>query len=708
MMDRTHVLLQELMQAKGENNIEKERIIQDELAREYFANKDFRRAIEFFQNALKLIQRIGDLGEQATILSNIGEAYVAMDSPTSAIDHYKQALDIARQLGDRKLERNILGDLGVAFDKANQISLSIKAYEEALHLSHSEGKTDVSTKGPTDATVISAFDEFTLPTLNEPPVAEMKTSAALPHRLFYKSPIKRKRTRILLAMLVFALMFSTAYVLINLLPQINDTCYPSLSRFTNNACNNTINGENIGLSYGAYAFDITGRADADLKSRAAEKLRAGDVAEAKVLWHEALKADTNDAEVLIYMENQAVIDTNHAYITLVLPTMLSGDRSSITVGRGNLQGAYLAQKEYNENARRHGGVQLSLLIANIGGQSNYATLIENEILQAMHADSHIIGIMGWPETTDTTVDAINALSKAHIPIISPTGLSDILSGLSPYFFSVAPSARDQATVAANYAKHVLHAKTVAIFFDRSDTYNASLADNFKQQFNEQSNNVIVETYSEGHPDTILDLLHPVLLLSPDLIYFAGPTDDTNVLLNNLSTLKAGPSDPRPQVMGSDMLYRGTDYPKDVSGQLHFTALAYPDIWDIPAYKAHKPAFFSNYAQTFDPNNNHVRLNPYGYTLPDSNVVLAYDATFTFLTGIKNAMEAHGTNITSQQVQVALSHLNGTHAVQGVSGQISFGKDGSPINKTVTVLSVDTQGRIKIEAIVGHLLINTAP
>jgi hypothetical protein len=43
-------------------------------------------------------------------------------------------------------------------------------------------------------------------------------------------------------------------------------------------------------------------------------------------------------------------------------------------------------------------------------------------------------------------------------------------------------------------------------------------------------------------------------------------------------------------------------------------------------------------------------------------------------------------------------ISGAGSLQGVSGQISFGSDGNPINKAVVVLYVDA-GHIKMDATV---------
>src|SRR5436309_188508 len=108
-------------------------------------------------------------------------------------------------------------------------------------------------------------------------------------------------------------------------------------------------GEFIGVSDGTFAFAVSGPGGT-FKTRAADKLKAGDVISAESLWRSALSNDSGDAESLIYLEDQRVLDahntSNTPYITIVVGTMLTGDNAS--VGRDDLQGAYVIQKEFND------------------------------------------------------------------------------------------------------------------------------------------------------------------------------------------------------------------------------------------------------------------------------------------------------------------------------------------------------------------------
>ena len=457
-------------------------------------------------------------------------------------------------------------------------------------------------------------------------------------------------------------------------------------------------GEYIGISDGTYAFD-TDRADGQLKSQGATALKNGNVASAKSLWSQGLAKDTSDAEALIYLEDQRVLASGNPYITLIVGTMLSGGASDVGTGRDNLQGAYIAQKQYNDGFKLNGSVQIRLLIANAGGQAAYATTVAEQIVQAAKQDKHIVGVMGWPFSS-YALNAVSVLSKAHIPMVSPTASSDVFTGISPFFFRVAPSNKTQAIAAAQYAEQKLGATRVALFFDPNNSYTESLANDFSQQFVADRNQIVItEKYTVGKPETLQTLLNDAVNHNPDLIYFAGYADDMAVLLTDLGT-----SYPNLKLMGGDALYELNGYPSSARAgfkRLHFTAFAYPDEWDDLGLTAQKPAFFTIYAQAYDPNNQHRNTgNPYGYVRADNDVILSYDAMLVLLQGSNNALSGGHTSFTPDALRQGLTQITSSRPIQGVSGQIAFGSNGDPVSKAVVILYVDPNGFIKLNGVHG--------
>jgi ABC-type branched-subunit amino acid transport system substrate-binding protein len=262
---------------------------------------------------------------------------------------------------------------------------------------------------------------------------------------------------------------------------------------------------------------------------------------------------------------------------------------------------------------------------------------------------------------------------------------------------VAPSNKSQGVAGAKYAENMLHARNVALFVDTTNPYTQSLAKDFSDQFQADGRTIVVkESYMVGHPATLPAALQDALKHHPDLIYFAGYGSDLGTLLTDLVSLGA-PS--TLLVLGGDALYE-LNYPSSARAafnRLRFTAFAYPDQWDVLGLTARKPAFFSEYANAFDPNRQHT-VSPYGYIRPDSDVMLSYDASVALLKGCSIALNAGKQTLTREDVQQALAQLHGPNAFQGVSGQIAFDSHGDPIDKSIVILYVDPDGHIKMEPV----------
>jgi eukaryotic-like serine/threonine-protein kinase len=462
----------------------------------------------------------------------------------------------------------------------------------------------------------------------------------------------------------------------------------SIATNTNPISVTMVKGEPIGLSDGNFAFD-TSRSNKDLK---AEAIKAySDNTQAAILWGNAANGnpttgDSSDAEAHIYQEDARVLTSGSPYITFVVGTILSGANGN--VGSDDLQGAYIAQSEWNKS-HELGQVQVRLIIANAGSNSANASTVANQIVQAAAKDSHIVGVMGWSFSGHST-NAIGALSKAGIPMVSATASSDSLTGISPDFFRVAPSDKTEADVAATYAQTNLKATQAVVFQDSSDAYSNDLGNDFQTAFKGKITQVI--NYKLSDSQSIMDGLAQ-LKTDPGIIYFAGYASDMNTVL---TTISGYPVLAKTQIIGGDALYELKGYTPAASSslpRLHFTAFAYPDEWAVLGGTHKTPAFFSDYSAAF--SGAHAKTG-YGYTRTTGNVMLSYDAMLALLTSSKQALNG-GTTMKPTDLQLALTKLKN---LQGVSGNITLGPDGDAVNKAVIMLFVDTSSRFHMEGELG--------
>jgi ABC-type branched-subunit amino acid transport system substrate-binding protein len=210
------------------------------------------------------------------------------------------------------------------------------------------------------------------------------------------------------------------------------------------------------------------------------------------------------------------------------------------------------------------------------------------------------------------------------------------------------------------------------------------------------------TYTIGQPETLLDLLRPVLMVNPDIIYFAGSSSDVNVLINNINRLQNNVLITKPQIVGGSSLGRITQFPGSAPTNfniLHITIPAYPVIWDKPEFRDQIPHFFSEYSQIFGPGF----LNGIPSYLPDKDIILSYDSTLVLLKGLEKVMTKDNNNFTAKDLGIVLATITNSYAVQGVSGQISFEPNGEPLNKAIEVLSFGTDGMVQVSSIFGNFL-----
>lgn len=532
----------------------------------------------------------------------------------------------------------------------------------------------------------------------------------------YAQPAQRRRSNvglnflllILVVVLLFAFGFGAYYYFQHRGPAAANGSTPTPGVTSNIPASGigvmkASNGEMIGISNGIAAFDTT-RPGGDLMNLAAQSFQKGDNSGAESLWSQAAQADTGNAEAWIYLEDQAVLDNGSPYIDIAVATMLTGDKATVSVGRDDLQGAYVAQKTFNDGHLLPNGVQVRLLIANSGSVTTFATPVAQEIVNLAKSDSHFVGIMGWPFSS-RVAQVLSTLSPTRIPIVSQTASSDSLTGASPYFFRVAPPNVTQGLIGAHYAETTLHATRVVLFVDNSDPYSRTLAKDFSDQFTKDGGQIPkIENYTVGKPNNFVQLLNDAETFNPNLIYFSGYAADASVLLTDLPT--SGPF-ANLQVMGGDALYElgGYQSSSHAAGvRMHFTTFAHPDEWGAlcssgQSFACSQPNFFSNYKAAFDANGKYDN-GIYGYARADGDVILSYDATTAMLTAAQNMLTGSKITLTPAELLQGLRKITGAQAIQGVSGQISFDAQGNPVNKALVILKVAPQGFIQIDSVQG--------
>jgi len=102
------------------------------LGNAYAALGEPRRAIEFYEQHLKVAREIGDRHGEGAALGNLGNVYAALSEPRRAIELYEQVLVIDREIGDRRGESSTLVNTGNAYYSLGEPRRAIEYHEQAL------------------------------------------------------------------------------------------------------------------------------------------------------------------------------------------------------------------------------------------------------------------------------------------------------------------------------------------------------------------------------------------------------------------------------------------------------------------------------------------------------------------------------------------------------------------------------------------------
>lgn len=499
--------------------------------------------------------------------------------------------------------------------------------------------------------------------------------------------------------------------------------------------------EYIGVSDGSFVFDYL-RADGALKCSGALLYRKNDYANAGDLWTKSvlpqdvagLHYESNDAEALIYRENSRVLSSRKRYVTFIVGTILTGDYNSI--GHDVLQGAYIAQQEFNRSKTANKiNLQICLWVANFGSAAlNYqsgktssqqsgnpsSTSVEvgvaQQILDVAKNDSHIQGIViGLPYTSSQVITLLND-NKANIPLILTGAYSNAqVNGLTNTF-PISASTEREAQVGADFVANTLKPNNVAVLVDTSNPYDKSLADAFVQEFATANGGNINSTYQQvcyqkyaqtsGQCKDLQSVLHDLITSpnAPDLIYLAGDAVDADKALATLQNNNTN-SAKDVFVMGGDAFYEvsGTNYKKNHYKHLFFTSFSYPDYWNVPNGDLSEWAWQPNSADMGKNKNAYLfpdlyrltfsggRLQAYGFSRPDNNAILAFDGVSVLIHGmtIMLYMQENPQAFANSYRPNTLTETLIGRTFAGFTGPISFASTSN--NDNVLLLCVGQDG-----------------
>jgi ABC-type branched-subunit amino acid transport system substrate-binding protein len=364
------------------------------------------------------------------------------------------------------------------------------------------------------------------------------------------------------------------------------------------------------------------------------------------------------------------------------PAQLSTDQDAIRATRSALQGAYIAQQDFNKRST----IKLRLLLVNTGDDKNYLPIVAQQIASIVKSDPTVVGILGW-QTSATTMNMTSDLYKdgvVNIPIVSQSASYDYLSQASSFIFQVAPLDQEQADVALTLTKMLGKTQAIVFMDPKNDLFSQNIGQDFEQGFTTTFHSTPIEedfTVDQTNADSFYAELTDALkhVQHPDqlVVFFACTTNyDTTQFQDALARLGNAPSFP---VIAGDAGY--VAYPASYN---RWYVLAYAFHDEYRTLMGNDSPFFQEYKDAF--NANHQHNGWYGYDIPDAPTIITYDTASIFTRSIDLAYSGSNHQITPQKVEYQLGQIIWT----GVSGQINLTSNNTPNDRALIVLKVVQQ------------------
>jgi branched-chain amino acid transport system substrate-binding protein len=152
-----------------------------------------------------------------------------------------------------------------------------------------------------------------------------------------------------------------------------------------------------------------------------------------------------------------------------------------------------------------------------------------QIAQQLRNDRSVLAVVGHPESGNT-LEVIPIYEDSEhqgqnaVVAISPTASSPQLTGISPWFFRVAPSDDDAARYVADWVIDTLRAQRAAVIY-RNDSYGRDWSTTFSAQYRQRDGEVVIrDPYLADITEWEAYARH-IKEMRPDVVLFPGDAPD---------------------------------------------------------------------------------------------------------------------------------------------------------------------------------------
>jgi len=109
------------------------------LASTALRDKEYKKSLEYYQQALNIAYETKDIYSQSIIASGLGNVYWLLGDHAQSREHFKGSLHWSQELGDKRLEVAALNNLGFTFESIGDLVRATELYERALSISKDIG-----------------------------------------------------------------------------------------------------------------------------------------------------------------------------------------------------------------------------------------------------------------------------------------------------------------------------------------------------------------------------------------------------------------------------------------------------------------------------------------------------------------------------------------------------------------------------------------
>lgn len=313
-------------------------------------------------------------------------------------------------------------------------------------------------------------------------------------------------------------------------------------------------------------------------------------------------------------------------------------------GKANRKGIELARDELNAAADQHYRIDIAFRDDSANGR------VAAGVAQDFVNDANVVAVVG--HVNSGAMMAAARIYDGNVPAVATSATSPALSGISRWAFRVIPSDSLNGQKVATFMSK-LGRRRAAVLYE-NNAYGRGLADSFRRGFNGEI--VDMDPMSDRPGEDLEPFVTYFKQKGVDLVFVAG-TPGTG-----LELLKEA----RRQQISAEIA--GGNGWANLAGNPLADGAYFPTPFNARDSRPDVQGFVAAYEKKF---NGEV---------PTAYAALAYDATKL----LAQAVNVVGPN--RVKIRDYLAHMD-EHPYRGVTGDITFGPDGDPKGKTMSIARI---------------------